>query len=66
MQIVWTYIHVVGRLSDVAAAGHDDHGYDADHQNDLCGVYVDGLHGDLLQCLHVAALCKQISDDYQV
>ena len=57
---------MVGRLSDVAAAGHDDHGYDADDQNDLCGVYVDGLHGDLLQCLHVAALCKQISDGYQV
>ena len=44
----------VGRLLDVAAAGHDDHGYDvghADHQNGLYVVYVVGLHVDLLQCL---------------
>ena len=44
----------VGRLLDVAAVGHDDHGYDvghADHQNDLYVVYVVGLHVDLLRCL---------------
>ena len=56
MQSVWTYTDIlgVGRLLDVAAVGHDDHGYDvghADHQNDLYVVYVVGLHVDLLRCL---------------
>ena len=57
----------VGRLLDVAAVGHDDHGYDfghADHQNGLYVVYVVGLHVDLLQCLCSRIFCIFIQQHF--